>query len=85
MESTDWNLAAEKAAIRVHEGNPDMLIIVGGIFTGGLLSPAAIKPIQIPDQVKNDYKPLNRRQIVKISKKDQNFQKISTKLGLGLK
>ena len=34
IESTDWNTAAEKAAIRVHEANPNMLIIVGGIFTG---------------------------------------------------
>ena len=52
LDSTDWNKAAEKAAIRVHEGNPDMLIIVGGIFTGGILTPAALVPVRIPDQVK---------------------------------
>ena len=51
LESTDWNLAAEKAAIRVHEANPNMLIIVGGIVTGSFLTPAAWAPIHIPDQV----------------------------------
>jgi len=55
LDSTDWNKAAEKAAIRVHEGNPDMLIIVGGIFTGGILTPAALVPVRIPDQSKLVY------------------------------
>ena len=51
IESTDWNLAAERAAVRVHESNPEMLIIVGGIFTGGFLTPSYFAPIKIPDQV----------------------------------
>ena len=34
IEETDWNVAAEKAAIRVHEANPDMLIIVGEYSLG---------------------------------------------------
>lgn len=51
LDSTDWNVAAEKAAIRVHEANPNMLIIVGGIFTGGFI-PAYIAPIRVPNQVK---------------------------------
>lgn len=52
VDSTDWNLAAEKAAIRVHEANPNMLIIVGGIFTGGFLSPAFYAPVIVPNQVR---------------------------------
>jgi len=55
IESTDWNAAAEKAAVRVHEANPNMLIIVGGIFTGGFLSPAFFAPIHIPNQSKLVY------------------------------
>ena len=55
IESTDWNTAAEKAAVRVHEANPNMLIIVGGIFTGGFLSPAFFAPIHIPNQSKLVY------------------------------
>ena len=51
IESLDWNVAAEKAALRVHEANPNMLIIVGGIFTGGFLSPAFVAPIRVPNQV----------------------------------
>lgn len=51
IEASDWNLAAEKAAIRVHEANPNMLIIVGGIFTGGYLGAARFKPIRLPNQV----------------------------------
>lgn len=50
INSTDWNVAAEKAAIRVHEANPNMLIIVGGIFTGGFI-PAFLAPIRVPNQV----------------------------------
>ena len=53
VESLDWNTAAEKAALRVHEANPNMLIIVGGIFTGGFLTPAAFAPIKLPNQVCN--------------------------------
>ena len=55
IKSTDWNAAAEKAAIRVHEVNPNMLIIVGGIFTGGFLSPAFVAPIRVPNQVSWNY------------------------------
>ena len=55
LESTDWNTAAEKAALRVHEANPNMLIIVGGIFTGGFLTPAAFAPIKLPNQVCNVF------------------------------
>ena len=51
VESLDWNTAAEKAAVRVHEANPNMLIIVGGIFTGGFLTPAAFAPIKLTNQV----------------------------------
>ena len=51
VESLDWNTAAEKAAVRVHEANPNLLIIVGGIFTGGYLGGAAVAPVHIPNQV----------------------------------
>lgn len=50
INSTDWNVAAEKAAIRVHQVNPNMLIIVGGIFTGGFI-PAYLAPVRVPNQV----------------------------------
>ena len=40
-----------KAALRVHEANPNMLIIVGGIVGGGFLGPAFIAPIRLPNQV----------------------------------
>ena len=55
FNSTDWNVAAEKAAARLHQVNPNMLIIVGGIFTGGFI-PAYIAPIRVPDQVISVYK-----------------------------
>ena len=42
---------ASKAALRVHEANPNMLIIVGGIVGGGFLGPAYIAPIHVPNQV----------------------------------
>ena len=44
---------ASKAALRVHEANPNMLIIVGGIVGGGFLGPAYIAPIRVPNQVLN--------------------------------
>ena len=53
IETLDWNTAAEKAAVRVHEANPNMLIIVGGIFTGGWLGPAYVAPVKVPNQVSN--------------------------------
>ena len=31
IHTLDWNTAAEEAALRVHEANPNMLIFVGGI------------------------------------------------------
>lgn len=52
---TDWNVAAEEAAIRVHEANPEMLIFVGGIVAGGFLTPAYFAPIKLPDQSKLVY------------------------------
>ena len=51
IETLDFNTAAEKAALRVHEANPNMLIIVGGIVGGGFLGPAFIAPIRLPNQV----------------------------------
>ena len=53
IETLDFNTAAEKAALRVHEANPNMLIIVGGIVGGGFLGPAYIAPIRVPNQVLN--------------------------------
>ena len=49
----DWNLAAEEAGKRVLEANPDMLVIVGGVVYGNLLTPAVWAPIQLPKQVNN--------------------------------
>ena len=46
---------ASKAALRVHEANPNMLIIVGGIVGGGFLGPAFIAPIRVPNQVIIDF------------------------------
>ena len=48
---TDWNVAAEEAARRVHEANPDLLIFVGGIVSNVVLLPAQRVPIRLPDQV----------------------------------
>ena len=47
----DWNRAAEEAGRRVLAANPDMLVIVGGLVSGGLLTPATWAPIQLPSQV----------------------------------
>jgi len=55
IETLDFNTAAEKAALRVHEANPNMLIIVGGIVGGGFLGPAYIAPIRVPNQAKLVY------------------------------
>lgn len=49
----DWNKAAEEAGRRVLAANPDMLVIVGGLVSGGFLTPAMWAPIQIPNQVSN--------------------------------
>ena len=47
----DWNLAAEEAGKRVLAANPGMLVIVGGIVYGNVLTPAVWAPIQLPKQV----------------------------------
>ena len=47
----DWNQAAEEAGRRVLAANPDMLVIVGGLVSGGFLTPAILAPIQLPNQV----------------------------------
>ena len=47
----DWNQAAEEAGRRVLMANPDMLVIVGGLVSGGFLTPATWAPIQLPNQV----------------------------------
>ena len=47
----DWNLAAEEAGKRVLAANPDMLVIVGGIVYGNVLTPAVWAPIKLPKQV----------------------------------
>ncbi len=51
VEATDWNLAAEEAARRVHAANPDLLVIVGGIISNVVLLPAYFAPIKIENQV----------------------------------
>ena len=51
FNSTDWKLAAEEAARRIHNVNQDILIIVGGLLSNVVLSPAYYAPVQIPDQV----------------------------------
>ena len=47
----DWKQAAEEAGRRVLAANPDMLVIVGGIIYGNVLTPAWWAPIQMPKQV----------------------------------
>ena len=49
---TDWNKAAEEAGRRVLEANPDLLVIVEGIVSGGFLTGAAVAPVIIPNQVR---------------------------------
>ena len=51
----DWNIAAEKAGKRVLEANPGMLVIVGGIEFGNVITPASWAPIQLPKQVNNNF------------------------------
>ena len=51
----DWMLAAEEAWKRVQAANPDMLVIVGGIVYGNVLTPAVFAPIQLPKQVFDTY------------------------------
>jgi len=60
--STDWNLAAERAAAAVLEINPDLLIFVEGVgdnpvcssttnhWWGGNLEPQACAPLAIPEE-----------------------------------
>ena len=49
----DWNKAAEEAGKRVITANPGMLVIVGGIVYGNILTPALWAPIHLPNQVRN--------------------------------
>ena len=51
----DWMLAATEAGKRVQAANPDMLVIVGGIVYGNVLTPAVFAPIQLPKQVFGTY------------------------------
>lgn len=55
IETTDWNVAAEKAAQLVHQANPNMLVFVGGLLFGTLLSPAVYAPIRLEHQDKLVY------------------------------
>eukprot|EP00928_Gymnodinium_smaydae_P060844 TRINITY_DN4468_c0_g1_i1.p1 TRINITY_DN4468_c0_g1~~TRINITY_DN4468_c0_g1_i1.p1 ORF type:complete len:753 (+),score=169.94 TRINITY_DN4468_c0_g1_i1:330-2261(+) len=50
---TDWHLAATKAGNRILEANPDMLVVVMGIFSGVVLMPVKDLPVKlnIPDRV----------------------------------
>ena len=51
----DWKAAAEEAGRRVLEANPDMLVIVEGILSGGVLTGARFFPVKLPIQEKLVY------------------------------
>ena len=51
----DWRIAAEEAGKRVLAANSDMLVIVGGVAYGNVLTPALWAPIKLPKQVMSDF------------------------------
>ena len=54
LNGTDWKLAAEEVAKRIQNVNNDILIIVGGVLSSVVLSPAYFAPVKIPNQVRID-------------------------------
>ena len=52
---TDWKLAAEEAGRTVLDANPNMLVIVEGIVSGGDLTAAVTAPVLLPIQERLVY------------------------------
>ena len=55
LNQTDWKRAAEIAAQKVHNANPNMLIFVGGLNYQVVLSPVYAAPIKLEAQEKLVY------------------------------
>ena len=55
LHETDWKVAAEEAGRTVLEANPNMLVIVEGIASGGDLTAATAAPVLLPYQERLVY------------------------------